>query len=152
MSSAPVTDDDLARLFAAEGVNHDSAAHFRGRLERRLLLNRCRDCGTWHNPPRPLCPKCWSTAVEATEVSGNGTIHLLVLLHQGPPASGVDYAARPHPVATVELDEQPGLRFTSTVVGVEPYDIRVGDRVTLEWISRDDVPLPAFRVANGEVA
>ncbi|CAB4364073.1 MAG: hypothetical protein F2681_08705 [Actinobacteria bacterium] len=47
--------------------------------------------------------------------AGNGTIHLAVFLHQGPPAEGVDYST-PYPVVTVELDEQPGLRFTGTPV------------------------------------
>ena len=150
MTRAPASDEDLVRLFGAEGVNHDSAAHFRGRLERRLLINRCGECGRWHHPPRPLCPRCWSTSVAPTEVSGVGVIHLLVLLHQGPPAPEVDYAAGPHPVAAVELVEQPGLRFTSTVVGVEPRALHVGDRVRLAWIERGGVPVPAFRPVTGE--
>lgn len=149
MTRAPTSDEDLVRLFAAEGVNHDSAAHFRGRLERRLLINRCAECGRWHHPPRSLCPGCWSTSVEPTEVSGLGVIHLLVLLHQGPAAPGVDYSA-PHPVAVVELDEQPGLRFTSTVVGTEPHALHVGHRVRLAWTERGGVPMPVFRPVDGE--
>jgi uncharacterized OB-fold protein len=144
------TDDELVSLFGAEGVNHDRAAHFRGRLERRLLMNRCRECATWHNPPRPLCPRCWSTAVEAAEVQGTGTVHLLVLFYQGSPAPGVDYSAGPHPVATVELDEQPGLRFTTAIVDEEPNEIRIGDRVALDWIERTNVPLPVFRTTKGQ--
>jgi len=144
------TDEELVELFGADGVNHDSAAHFRGRLERRLLINRCRDCGGWHKDPRPLCPRCWSTAVEASEVRGTGTIHLLILLYQGSPAPGVDYSAGPHPVATVELDEQPGLRFTAAIVGAAPEQINIGDRVALSWIDRANVPLPVFRITNGQ--
>jgi uncharacterized OB-fold protein len=152
MTMGTVTDDELVRLFGADGVNHDSAAHFRGRLERRLLINRCSDCGTWHNPPRPLCPRCWSTSVEPSEVRGTGTIHLLVLFYRGSPAPGVDYSAAPHPVATVELDEQPGLRFTTAIVGVEPEQIRIGDRVALDWIERANVPVPVFRITTGQDA
>lgn len=146
------TDDQLVDLFGGEQVNHDSAAHFRGRLERRLLVNRCRDCGTWHHPPRPLCPQCWSTAVEPSAVRGTGTIHLLVLFYQGSPAPGVDYSAGPHPVATVELDEQTGLRFTTAIVEADPERIHVGDRVALDWIERANVPLPVFRITKGLVA
>lgn len=144
MSETSVSDEDLVRLFPGHGVSHDSAAHFRGRLERRLLINRCGDCGTWHHPPQPFCPKCWSTGIEPAAVRGTGTIHLLVLLHQGPPAPGVDYAAAPYPVATVELDEQPGLRFTATVAG----QVQIGDRVALGWAERAGVPLPVFHVAG----
>jgi uncharacterized OB-fold protein len=152
MTRPPATDEELVRLFGGEGVNHDSAAHFRGRLEQRLLMNRCAECGAWHHPPRPLCPACWSTAVEPAEVRGTGTVHLLVLFYQGAPAPGVDYSAGPHPVATVELDEQAGLRFTAAVVGADSEKIRVGDRVVLEWRERAGLPLPVFRVDGGQVA
>ena len=72
---------------------------------RELRINRCGQCGTWHHPPRPLCPACWSTDVKATPVSGDGTLFMTVFLHQGPPVEGVDYST-PYPVVTVELDEQ----------------------------------------------
>ncbi len=86
------------------------------------------------------------TTSVATPVKGSGTIHLLILLHQGPPADGVDYTT-PHPVAAVELDEQEGLRFTSTVIGAENSDIEVGARVSLEWTERNGRPYPLWRVA-----
>jgi uncharacterized OB-fold protein len=142
-----ISDDELVARFAAYGVDRDSAAHFRGRLTRRLLLQRCTDCGTWHHPPRPVCPSCWSANVVATAVAGGGTIHLAIFLHQGPPVAGVDYST-PHPVVTVELDEQPGLRFTSTVIDAPNEAITIGRRVTLDWIERDGVPLPVFRLAE----
>src|SRR5690606_1090060 len=135
-----LSDAELAARFPGEAISHDSKAHYRGRLERRLLVNRCADCGTWDQPPHPVCPACWSDRVAPAEVAGTGVIHLLIFLHQGPPASGVDYAT-PYPVATVELDEQPGLRFTSTVVGAPNQAIAIGARVRLDWTLRDGVPL-----------
>ena len=108
-------DEEILARFPDSRVDHDTKFFYGGWLGRRLLINRCRDCGHWHHPPRPLCPKCWSFGVEPTEVSGRGTVHLLIRLHQGPPAPDVDYVT-PHPVATVELAEQPGLRLSSTVV------------------------------------
>jgi uncharacterized OB-fold protein len=145
--STPILDDELVTRFRQYGVDQDSAAHFRGRLERRLLINRCGACGRWHHRPKPVCPDCWSSDVSPTEVGGTGTIFLLVLLHQGPPAEGVDYAT-PYPVVTVELDEQPGLRFTSALVGSPNEDIAIGKRVTLDWLDRGDVTLPVFRLAE----
>lgn len=83
-----------------------------------------------------------------TEVSGHGTIHLLMTLHQGPAADGVDYTEG-HPVVTVELDEQPALRFTSTVTADFPAaDLAIGTPVTLEWIERDGTPMPVFGKAD----
>lgn len=137
-------DTALIATFGGHGIDRDSAAHFRGRLERRLLIHRCDDCGHWHHPPRPMCPACWSWNISPTEVSGRGRIHLLMTLHQGPPASGVDYADG-HPVVTVELEEQPALRFTSTVADGFPADrLEIGTPVTLEWVDRDGTPTPVF--------
>jgi uncharacterized OB-fold protein len=142
-----IADDELVARFPGHPLDHDSAAHYRGRLDRRLLINRCDRCGTWHHPPKPICPACWSADVTATEVTGSGTIHLAVFLHQGPPAEGVDYTT-PYPVVTVELDEQPGLRFTSTVVGSPNGAIAIGERVVLDWIDRSGAPLPVFRLPD----
>lgn len=140
-----VSDEELVARFPGHPVDHDSAAHYRGRLERRLLIDRCADCGTWHHPPGPICPSCWSTRVVPTEVSGRGTLFMTVFLHQGPPAEGVDYAT-PYPVVAVELDEQPGLRFSGTVAGSPGDEIRIGERVELDWAERAGVPLPVFRL------
>lgn len=142
-----IDDEQLVRCFPGEPISHDNAAHYRGRLEQRLVMNRCGDCRTWHHPPKPICPECWSRNVVPTPVAGTGVIHLAIHLHQGPPAEGVDYSS-PYPVVTVELDEQPGLRFTSTVVGARPEQIVIGARVELHWQTRHGSPMPVFRIVE----
>jgi uncharacterized OB-fold protein len=142
-----ISDDELLARFPGYPVNRDSAPHYRGRLERRLLINRCRTCGTWHHTPEPICPACWSTDVVPTEVSGAGTLFMTIFLHQGPPAEGVDYST-PYPVVTAALDDADGVRFTTTVVGATNDEIRIGERVELDWIDRGDSPLPVFRLVK----
>jgi uncharacterized OB-fold protein len=61
----------------------------------------------------------------------------------------VDYSAGPYPVAVVELDEQPALRFTSTLIDYEPADLVIGTRVELDWIERSGAPFPVFRPLRG---
>ena len=140
-------DADLATRLAHLPVDRDTASHYRAYLRRELVLARCADCARWHHPMRPMCPACWSWNVAPTAVTGRGTVHLVTLLHQGPPADGVDYARSPHPVVTVELTEQPGLRFTSTIVGCALDEVRIGMPVELTWIERNGSPYPAFRPA-----
>ncbi|WP_235571607.1 Zn-ribbon domain-containing OB-fold protein [Mycobacterium sp. Root265] len=130
-------------------LTHDNAEHYRGRLRRELLVNRCDDCQNWHAPPKPICPRCWSSAITPTAVAGSGTIHLLTLLHQGPPAPGVSYE-QPYPVVTVELDEQTGVRFTSTVVDAEANTPAIGARVELVWREVDRAPMPVFVLAEDQ--
>jgi uncharacterized OB-fold protein len=147
LSDEALADEELARRFPGQPIDHDNKAHYRARLEHRLLISRCGRCGTWHHPPRPVCPACLSADVHPTEVSGQGAIFLTVFLHQGPPAEGVDYST-PYPVVTVELDEQEGLRFTSTVVGAANDEIEIGKRVALDWIERSGMPIPVFRLTK----
>jgi hypothetical protein len=149
-ADAEVSDEELCTLFRGS-VDRDSAPHYRGRLRRQLLVNRCADCGTWHAPPMPVCPSCLSERVAATPVSGRGTIYMAIFLHQGPPAEGVDYSL-PYPVVTVDLDEQPGLRFSSTVVGAANEEIQIGRRVELDWVMRGKTPLPVFRLTGEDGA
>jgi uncharacterized protein len=143
-----LSDAELVERFRAVQVDHDNKDFYRGWLDRELRMNRCADCGRWQHPPRPLCPSCWSWNMVPTRISGRGTVHLLIRLHQGPPLEGVDYAATPYPVAVIELDEQPALRITSTIVHCDPSDIEIGMPVEVAWIERDGVPFPAFRLAE----
>jgi uncharacterized OB-fold protein len=142
-----ISDEELVVRFKGHPIDRDNAEHYRGRLERQLRINRCKDCGTWNHPPIPTCPTCWSLNVEAAPVSGDGTIYLVVFLHQGPPAEGVDYSV-PYPVVTVELDEK--VRFTTTIVGANNDEIEIGKRVSLDWIERTATPLPVFRLQTSK--
>jgi uncharacterized OB-fold protein len=114
-------------------------------MQRRLLVDRCDECGIFHEPPSSLCPACWSSKITPTEVAGTGTVHLVMFLLQGPPAEGVDYST-PYPVVVVDLDEQEGLRFTGTVIGADNGDILIGSRVELTWFERFGGLRPAFRL------
>jgi uncharacterized OB-fold protein len=107
----------------------DADAFSAGLLERRLLLNRCRSCGRWHQPPWPSCPDCWSEDVLPTEVSGRGVVHSLAVLRTG------------DTLGVVELDEQEGLRATALLLGAGS---RIGQRVRMAWIDRGGSPVPAF--------
>lgn len=73
----------------------------------------------------------------------------MLLLHQGPPAEGVDYST-PYPVVTVDLDEAPGVRFTSTVLGASNDEIEIGRRVRLDWFERGEAVIPAFRLDEAQ--
>jgi uncharacterized OB-fold protein len=117
VSDVQISDAELVDRFPRYRVDHDTKGLYRGWLDRRLLLNRCADCGRWHHPPKPICPACWSTAVVPTEVSGRGTV------------------------------EQEALRFTSTVVECPVDELRIGMPVELTWLERDGAPFPAFRPA-----
>ena len=72
-----------------------------------------------------------------------------MFLHQGAPAPDVDYTKGPHPVVTIELEEQESLRFSSTIIGSPIEDIKIGLPVELDWIDRYGSPFPVFRIRAG---
>ncbi|WP_193561220.1 Zn-ribbon domain-containing OB-fold protein [Mycolicibacterium hodleri] len=149
MVADQLSNDELVQRFPGEPITHDNAAHYRGRLRRELLVNRCDDCRLWHAPPKPMCPECWSWNVTPLPVSGNGAIFMNVFLYQGPPAPGVDYST-PYPVVTVELEEQVGLRFTATVADADNGDIQIGKAVRLDWRDRAGSPMPVFVLTGAD--
>ena len=147
--SEPIDDAALVERFPWVQIDHDTKHIFRGWLDKQFLINRCDDCGRFHHPPKPICPACWSSNLTPTEVSGRGVIHLAMFLHQGAPAPDVDYTKGPHPVVTIELEEQESLRFSSTIIGSPIEDIKIGLPVELDWIDRYGSPFPVFRIRAG---
>ena len=127
-------------------IDHDNKDFYAGLAEERLLIDRCRACGRWQHPPRPICPACWSDDIAPDEVGGAGTVQQWTVYRVLDPVfGGVDpHGAR---MVTVELDEQPGLRVTSKFVG--PDDPAVGDRVALRFVDHHGTPFPIF-VPSGE--
>lgn len=135
---------DLLDRFPGYLIDYDNEQHYRGMLEHKLLLPRCDLCGHWIYPIAPMCPACWSTDTSFTQVSGKGRVYLFTLLYQGAPIPDVDFST-PHPIAGVELDEQPGLRYLAPIVNCELDQIQFDMPVELTWIERANMPAPAFQ-------
>ena len=41
------TDQQVLDTFPRDPIDHDNKEHYRSRLQHRLLINRCTDCGHW---------------------------------------------------------------------------------------------------------
>jgi len=144
----PVSDDEVFERFPDVLITYDNIEHYRGLLEQKLLINRCDDCGYWIYPHRPLCPRCWSWSVTPSQVSGRGQIYLLTRIQQ---ARANDLAGQQQGavvLVAVELAEQKGLRYLSTVDEVAFTDLRHDMAVELTWIERNGLRVPAFRPAH----
>jgi uncharacterized protein len=142
-----VSDDDVFQQFPDVLITDDNLAHYRGLTQQKLLINRCDDCGYWVYPHRPLCPQCWSWSVTPTEVSGRGRLHLLTRIHQARANDAAGQQQGAVVLAAVELAEQPGLRYLSTIDGTAFEDLRHDAVVQLTWVERGGRRVPAFRLA-----
>lgn len=119
--------------------------HFwRGGRDGKLVFLRCRVCRTFVHPPAPLCPHCLERELVPEAVSGLGTVVAVTVNHKAwAPGDEVPYA-----IALVELDEQPGLRLTTNLVGVEPNAVVIGQRVRVRFEAAGDVWIPLFEPAS----
>ncbi len=106
----------------------------------QLRVQGCMECSSLVHPPVPICPVCRSRAWEPRVVSGLATvIGFTVNRHQWHPDFPPPYA-----LAVVALDEDPGVRLTTTIVGCEPSEVAIGQEVSVRFEQHDDVWLPVF--------
>ncbi|WP_311970339.1 OB-fold domain-containing protein [Pseudomonas baltica] len=108
-----------------------------------LQVLRCADCEHWVHPPAPICPVCQQMHLAPAAVSGMATVQAVTINHQ----AWVPGIELPYAIAIVELDEQPGLRLTTNVVGVPVEQVQIGQRVRVAFEHREDVWLPVFTPA-----
>jgi uncharacterized OB-fold protein len=135
-----LTDIEVLARFPSSLVTHDNIVFYRGLLERRLMLMRCASCEAFAPPQFRTCPRCQSRDTIPTEIDGRGTVFMFTFLYQGVPEG----FTAPHPVVTCELDQAPGMRFTSTIIECPRDAVRVGLPVELRWIDVAGNPAPVF--------
>jgi hypothetical protein len=109
----------------------------------RLRFLRCEECRTFVHPPAPVCPSCLSRSLAPELVSGRATLEsFTVNIQEWIPGS------EPYIVAWVSIVEQPDVRLTTNLVGVEPEDARIGMAVEVVFEENGAVYLPLFRPAG----
>jgi uncharacterized protein len=122
-------------------VNPETAEFWNATAGGRLLLRRCRDCGTviWY--PRTMCPECTSLDTEWFEASGRGRVYSYTVNHRG---EGAYQGLPPFVLAYVELDEGP--RLMTNIVGADHAELAVGLPVAAVFHdTADGAALPRFQ-------
>src|SRR5437899_5613903 len=111
-----------------------------------LRIEGCADCHKRVHPPSPVCPACRSRNRVPTVVSGRATVvGFTVNQHQWHPALEPPYA-----IANVALEEDASVHLTTNIVGCDPHDVHVGQRVTVRFEQHDDVWLPLFEPTGAD--
>ena len=109
--------------------------------QKRLVFQKCTECGEFLHPPRPMCHKCHSYDLEWVESTGKGTIYSwVVFTREVHPLYRV-----PFEVVLVEMEEK-GVRFISNMAEGKPEDLHFGMPVEVVFVDiNDEWPLPMFR-------
>ena len=125
-------------------VTPENEHFWRGGAEGELRFLRCAACRTYVHPPAPVCPECLGRELAPEAVAGLATVLTFTVDYQ-PWIPGFD---PPYAIAIVELDEQPGLRLMTNLVGVAEADIAIGMRVRVRFEEREGgLFLPLFEPA-----
>ena len=118
---------------------------------RRLVFQRCADCGLHRHPPSPMCPRCQSLAVAWTEAPRRGVLFSYTVSHLAPHPGLRDRT--PYVVALVSFPELDGVRLVTNIVNAAPGALRIGAAVELAWEPLGDalyVPRFALAAAAGD--
>ena len=109
-----------------------------------LSVEQCTTCGRFRHPPRFVCPACRSFERHWQPVSGRGRIWSWIVVH--PPLFA---ELAPYNVVTVELVEDPQIRFVGNLVevaggapnAIDPASIIIGEPVRAVFARSEDVPV-----------
>jgi uncharacterized protein len=136
--SVPSADRPLPNLDEA-----DTAHFWRAAQDHELTYGFCTDCDSVVFYPRAHCTRCLSMNVENRVSAGHGTVYSYTVVRYNPhPAFSVNI---PYIVALVDLDE--GFRLL-THIKCDPEQVRVDQRVELQWETVEGFEVPVFAPAE----
>jgi uncharacterized protein len=111
----------------------------------KLMMQRCKDCGSWVFCPRPICVECNGDKLEWVQMSGKGTVFSFTIVREV-----VGHALRgfapdiPYVTAWIDLDEGP--RFCSNIIGCPIERVSIGMPVEVVFEDTEQgIVLPKFK-------
>ena len=117
-----------------------SRPHWDGCREGKLLVQRCRGCGSHSFIPQPVCTGCLGDDLEWVESSGRGSVYSLTTVYR-PQRPEFEV---PYTVAIISLEE--GWHMLSNLVECEIEEMRIGMPVEVTFRAMsDEITLPMFR-------
>jgi uncharacterized OB-fold protein len=116
---------------AAPEPDADSTFFWDGLKDKKLLIQRCGDCGRSRFPPMPRCPYCASAKSTNIEAAGRGTIYTWIVVHRAFDPAFADEV--PFTLATVDLEE--GARIVGRLEDAPP---QFGMRVRATFFNHPD--------------
>jgi acetyl-CoA acetyltransferase/uncharacterized OB-fold protein len=133
-----------AALRPLPSVTPENSFFWRSGDDGVLRFQRCKSCQRLRFPIAPICPYCLSTDWAPAGVSGHATVVASTINYQ----PWTPALVPPYVVAVVAIDEDPEVRLTTNVIGVEPDDVHLGMRVRVTFEHQGDVWLALFEPTN----
>jgi uncharacterized OB-fold protein len=123
-------------------VTEFTATFWNGLRESRFQTTKCLACEHLTFPPKPICPNCWSSAVQWIELRGTGVLRSYTEVCAAP---SMFAAEAPYVLGLVDLDE--GVRCLSRIDAAWD-DLRPDDHVEVRF--REAEPAYLFEFVPAE--
>lgn len=101
---------------------------------------RCKACERQTFPPKPVCPHCWSTDVEWSDLGKQGTLYSWTRIHAAP---AIFASEAPYACGIVDLDC--GIRLACRLLERDDIPFAVGQPVEMVVLQYRDGPMFAAR-------
>lgn len=127
-------------------LDPDNTFFWKSGADGKLRFLECGVCKKLVHPPAPVCPACLESSLAPTVVSGRGTVVSFTVNHQEWIPGSEHYV-----IGWVAIDEDPDVRLTTNIVGIDEDDVEIGMRVEVvfEPVGDGDVFLPLFAPVRG---
>jgi uncharacterized protein len=120
--------------------------------EEKLMGSKCRQCGAFYVPPRPICIKCHGSDMEWIQAKGRGRLAAYTSIAVGPPSMVKEGYSRTNPYVSGVVELEEGARVVARIEGVDgtrPETIKIGAPLHVEFLHRgegeDTTTFLAFR-------
>ena len=125
----------------------DTQHFWKATKERRLEYQRCNDCDAVVFYPRNHCTSCLGRSLSWHVSKGLGTVYSYSVIRQS--YHPFFRSKLPFAVAWIDLDEGPRMLSNLTGVADPSRDVRIGQRVAVEWEEHEELAIPLFRPVVG---
>lgn len=114
--------------------------YWEGTRAKRLMVQRCRGCGSWQWGPEWICHACHSFDLGWEEVAGKGRIYSWEKPHH--PVHPALNGHGPYLIVLVELPDAGGIRMVGNLLGDPMQEVRIGAAVEAVFEPHDDAEPP----------
>jgi hypothetical protein len=126
-----------------------SAPYWKAAREHRLAVQQCMSCQRYLHPPGPSCSWCGGSELSWLETGEpvTGSIYSFLSIHRAFSANLAELV--PYVMALADVDLFPGIRICLPVVGLQPDEARIGERVRMCWADwPDGRSLPLWEIVH----
>ncbi|MEH6527333.1 MAG: Zn-ribbon domain-containing OB-fold protein [Sneathiella sp.] len=127
------------REIPAPHIDEETQAYWDGASAGKLMVKKCRSCGSAHHYPRTICPHCGSDDTYYVESSGKGVIYSFSVMRRAQPNYAIAYV-------TVEDAE---IKMMTNIVNCDFDALEIGQAVKVTFVETETagVSVPMFEPA-----